>query len=55
MVKKYNDVVGSVESRLTPSLRKFEEAGVGQGGTVPALPEVTVVPRTGLLFAKDEG
>lgn len=41
-VKRYNDFVGSVEVRLSPTLRKFEEAGVSSGKNVPELPELTV-------------
>lgn len=36
-----------MDVRLTPTLRKFEEAGVKSGKVVPELPEVTL--RTRLL------
>jgi len=44
-VKKYNEFVGSVEGRLTPTLRKFEEAGVRSAKALPSPVEVTVLPR----------
>ncbi|MCC6662081.1 MAG: DNA recombination protein RmuC [Phycisphaerales bacterium] len=48
--RKYNAMVGSVESRLLPSLRKFEEGGVSGGKELPELPEVTTAVREPVLF-----
>ncbi len=44
-VRKYNEFVGSVEGRLTPTLRKFEDAGVRSAKQLPSPVEVTVLPR----------
>jgi len=44
-VKKYNEFVGSVEGRLTPTLRKFEDAGVRSAKVLPSPAEVVVLPR----------
>ena len=44
-VDKYNKLAGSMESRLIPTLRKFEEAGVKSGKELTEAVEVTVVPR----------
>ena len=48
--KKYNEAVGSIETRLTPTLRKFEEAGAKSAKDVPALPEIDVTPRDGIAL-----
>ncbi len=40
--KKYNEFVGSYESRFEPVLRKFEEAGVKSGKTLPDFEQVEV-------------
>lgn len=50
VVDKYNKVVGSVESRLTPTLRRFEEAGITSAQKLPGLEAVTVTPRKMLLL-----
>lgn len=44
-VRNYNEFVGSVEGRLSPTLRKFEEVGAKSGKTLAELPEVTVAVR----------
>jgi len=44
-VGRYNDVVGSFEARLTPTLRRFEEAGLKGAKDLPALEQVAVRPR----------
>ncbi|MFM9995183.1 MAG: DNA recombination protein RmuC [Phycisphaerales bacterium] len=49
-VKRYNGMVGSVETRLLPTLRKFEESGVKGGKEIPELPEVAVLPRQPMLL-----
>jgi DNA recombination protein RmuC len=43
-VERYNKLVGSIDSRLVPTLRKFEQAGVSSGKplTEPARVEVPV-------------
>ncbi|MBI5969626.1 MAG: DNA recombination protein RmuC [Deltaproteobacteria bacterium] len=42
---KYNDAVGSFESRAFVSARKFAELGAGSGKVVPELKQVDVSPR----------
>lgn len=44
-VKRYNDLVGSYEGRLEPTLRKFEEAGARSGKTLTEVEGVTVRAR----------
>lgn len=44
-VDRYNKFASSVDSRLLPTLRKFEETGVRSSKDVPGLPEVTIRPR----------
>jgi len=53
-VAKYNEFVGSYESRLEPTLRKFEEAGARSGKTVPALGRVDARVRQLPEAAKNE-
>lgn len=54
-VDAYNDAVGSIEHRLTPTLRKFEELGARGKGELQELPPVDVKPRKGeILFEADE-
>ena len=45
-VDRYNDLTGSMEGRLAVTLRRFEESGVRSGKEVPALPDITIVPRS---------
>jgi DNA recombination protein RmuC len=52
-VKKYNQFVGSMEGRVLPQLRKFEDAGVRSGRELVELPEVEVGAR--LLEGAREG
>lgn len=47
--RKYNDAVGSIQSRLTPTLRRFEESGAKSAKALPDISEVGVVPRHGAL------
>ena len=54
-VKKYNEFVGSVEGRLTPTLRKFEEVGVKSAKVLPSPTEVTVLPRVLDVGVRAEG
>lgn len=42
----YNRFVASVDTRLTPTLKKFEDAGAKSAKEMQALPEVSVVPRS---------
>ncbi len=44
-VKRYNDVVGSYEGRLEPTLRRFEEAGARSGKQLAEVECVTVRAR----------
>jgi DNA recombination protein RmuC len=50
--KKYNVMVGSVESRLLPSLRKFEDGGVSSGKVLPEMPEVGTAVREPALLGE---
>ncbi len=44
-VRRYNEFVASYESRLEPTLRRFEETGVKGARDIPDLPQVDVRPR----------
>jgi len=44
-VGRYNDFVGSYQSRLEPTLKRFEEAGARSGKDLPEVAEVTVRAR----------
>ena len=44
-VERYNKFVGSLETRVMPTLKRFEDAGVKSGKALPPMTEVTVVPR----------
>lgn len=44
-VERYNKFVGSIETRVVPTLRRFEDAGVKSGKDLPTAAEVTVLPR----------
>jgi DNA recombination protein RmuC len=44
-VKKYNELVGSYQSRLEPTLRRFEEAGARSGKELPDVKAVEVSAR----------
>ncbi|MEM1330901.1 MAG: DNA recombination protein RmuC [Planctomycetota bacterium] len=44
-VERYNKLVGSIDSRVMPTLRKFEESGIKSGKELPEPPEVVVTPR----------
>ena len=47
----YNKAVGSLESRVFPAARKFEELGVTPGPDIPAIQPVETLPRS--LTAND--
>jgi len=48
--RKYNDAVGSIQSRLMPTLRRFEESGAKSAKTLPPMTsEISVIPRQGIL------
>lgn len=44
-VERYNNVVGSIDTRLVPTLRKFEDAGAKGAKPVPELKPVEQGPR----------
>jgi len=44
--EQYNNTIGSIESRILPSLRRFKELGVSVAGELPSSEEITVFPRT---------
>lgn len=44
-VKRYNLVVGSIEARLMPTLKKFEESGAGSARELPEPPKVAAAAR----------
>lgn len=54
-VDAYNKAVGSLETRLLPSARKFNELGVGGGKEIPPLDPIAQVPRSLPAGAGDSG
>jgi DNA recombination protein RmuC len=44
-VERYNSMAGSIDQRIRPTLRKFEEAGAKSGKSLAELPEVEVQAR----------
>jgi len=45
-VKSYNEMIGSVESRVLPQVRKFKELGAGDTGIDVAAPaQIEAAPR----------
>jgi len=55
VVDHYNSFVGSVDARLRPTLRRFEEAGAGSSKQLSALPALASSPRTLTPDAGDPG
>lgn len=49
--RKYNEAVGSIQSRLTPTLRKFESTGARSGRQLDEPGEITTLPRDAGLGA----
>lgn len=45
VVRRYNQLTGSLEQRLLPTIRKFEETGASSGRTIEALPMLESTPR----------
>ncbi len=45
-VEQYNELAASIDSRLAPTLKKFEEAGAKSAKEIQSLPEVSVLPRS---------
>ncbi|MBX3321784.1 MAG: DNA recombination protein RmuC [Phycisphaeraceae bacterium] len=45
-VDRYNSLVGSIDQRMLPTLRKFEDGGARSPKTLPELSGVEVQPRT---------
>lgn len=43
--ENYNNVVGSMESRVIPSVRKFKELGVTGAGEIPLIEQIDKTPR----------
>ncbi len=44
-VERYNKFVGSIESRVVPTLKRFEDAGVKSGKELHTAVEISVVPK----------
>ena len=44
-IRTYNELVGSVDARLMPTLRRFEEAGARSAAALPEVVTVEVAPR----------
>ncbi len=44
-IKHYNAAVGSLESRLLPSARKFSEMGIGKSDKIPPITVIDTQPR----------
>jgi DNA recombination protein RmuC len=44
-VKRFNDLVASYQSRLEPTLRRFEEAGAKSAKELAAVEAITIAPR----------
>lgn len=44
-VESFNRAVGSLESRVIPTSRKFADLGAGAGGEIPVIEKVDAVPR----------
>ncbi len=54
-VERYNKFVGSYESRLEPTLRRFEDAGVKSGKELPEVQAVGAVVREVVIEPKPAG
>jgi DNA recombination protein RmuC len=54
-VERYNRLVGSIDTRLMPTLRKFEDAGAGSAKQLSELGQVEAVPRALETGASDAG
>lgn len=52
-VERYNKLVGSIDSRLVPTLKRFESAGAGSGKALAEAQPVVVEPRA-LLAGEGE-
>lgn len=55
-VERYNRMVGSIDSRLVPTLREFERAGASSGKELGELVQVEAVPRvleSGILETRE--
>jgi DNA recombination protein RmuC len=50
----YNKAVGSLESRVLPSLRRFKELGVTGAQDIPVMEQIDQKPRNLNLLQQDE-
>lgn len=48
-VKRYNDLVGSIDKRLAPTLRRFEQSGASSGKSLTELKQVDRTPNVGVV------
>jgi DNA recombination protein RmuC len=53
-IASYNKMVGSMESRVLPSVRKFRELGVSGAGEIPDLEQIDQSPRPLSLLKEEE-
>jgi DNA recombination protein RmuC len=52
--RKYNDAVGSIQTRLSPTLRRFEEAGAKSAKDLSDPASVEIVPRSAPLLPQSD-
>lgn len=52
--RKYNEAVGSIQTRLTPTLRRFEDAGAKSAKELPEPAPVNTLPRQSGLGSAEE-
>ncbi len=44
-IHAYNRAIGSIESRVLPSVRKFKDLGATGGDEIPVLEQISQTPR----------
>ncbi len=54
VVDRYNKLQGSLERRLVPTIKKFEDAGAGSGRVLRELPVLEAMPREPDVVAEGE-